>query len=245
MADTVNSKIVIITGGASGIGLAMTRHFASQGHQVFIFDVDAKSGAAVAAEVTTAHPSAAVTFKRCDVTSWEDLCAAFGEVYLTAGRIDIVMANAGTVGKGVSQLVDEDELVKPSTEVLDINILGTIYCEHSMLRFSGLVHQGLIQYSRSRKNSNALSAKERARPYNRLSGVDHMHQFDRGAVSSPIGSDIRCIQVRCRRLGTFDGEASRAVWGTNQLPGAVCDKYEIIVKKLILVTINPEIVQRC
>ena len=149
MADTVNSKIVIVTGGASGIRLAMTRHFASQGHQVFIFDVDAKSGAAVAAEVTTEHPSAAVTFKRCDVTSWKDLCAAFGEVYLTAGKINIVMANAGTLGKGVSQLMDEDELVKPSTEVLDVNLLGMIYCKYSLVRFSGLVHQGLIKYSKA------------------------------------------------------------------------------------------------
>lgn len=131
MAGTNNNKSVIVTGGASGIGLAIVRHFASQGHQVSIFDLDVESGAAVAAEVAAENPLATVTFKRCDVSSWEDLSAAFEEVHRAAGRVDIVMANAGIADRGPSPLwkVDEDELMRPSTEGLNVNLLGPIYCK--------------------------------------------------------------------------------------------------------------------
>lgn len=128
MTSTSNRKSAIVTGGASGIGLAMVRHFASQGYYVAIFDVNAEPGKAVAAEVATEYPQAIVTFSKCDVSSWEQLAAAFKEVYLGAGRIDAVMANAG-ISFLASMPNTTDEPSKPSTKILDINLVGVIYSE--------------------------------------------------------------------------------------------------------------------
>lgn len=131
MTSTSNSKSVIVTGGASGIGLAMTRHFASQGHRVAIFDVNAQSGETSASQVAAEYPQATITFKKCDVSSWEELSAAFKEIYLGAGRIDVVMANAGITGaSGIGHdMAAEDEPLKPSTRTLDVNLVSVIYCE--------------------------------------------------------------------------------------------------------------------
>ncbi|KAB5581022.1 15-hydroxyprostaglandin dehydrogenase [Coniochaeta sp. 2T2.1] len=122
-------KSVIVTGGGSGIGLAMSRHFASEGHNVAIFDVNAESGAKIASELSSKHPNATVTFRKSDVSSWDDLAAAFKEVYEQRGSIDIVMANAGVSEQGSSSAVDlsEAEPTKPRLKVFDVNLTGVVY----------------------------------------------------------------------------------------------------------------------
>lgn len=130
MASTQARKSVIVTGGASGIGLGMTRHFASQGHAVSILDINGNVGPRIAAELAAEHPQAAVSFKRVDVSSWEEQAAAFEEVYREHGRIDVVMANAGISEQGKSSIsaVEEDAPVKPDTKSIEVNLLGVIYC---------------------------------------------------------------------------------------------------------------------
>ncbi|UPK95468.1 hypothetical protein LCI18_006403 [Fusarium solani-melongenae] len=129
MASPAVQKSVVVTGGTSGIGLAMTRHFASQGHKVAVLDINDKTGPDVVAKVAGEYPQAAVSFRRSDVSSWEELAAAFQEIYREHGRIDIVMANAGVSEQGQSSIVrvEEDAPVKPNTKSVDVNLLGVIY----------------------------------------------------------------------------------------------------------------------
>ncbi|KAM7221555.1 15-hydroxyprostaglandin dehydrogenase [Rhypophila decipiens] len=134
------SKSIIITGGASGIGLAMARYLASQGkgHRICILDID-PLGEKIAAEIeaefsnTSLHHSVHVTFKRCDVSSWDDQARVFKEVFDEQGRVDIVMANAGVSEQGRSTMVDlsddddDGEPNKPRLKVLEVNLMGVIY----------------------------------------------------------------------------------------------------------------------
>ena len=127
-------KSVIVTGGASGIGLAMSRHFASQGQRVAILDVNAEAGPGVAAAVAAEYPAAAVSFRKCNVASWDEQAAAFKQTYDEhGGRIDIVMVNAGISEQGATTLVDlaEETPSPPMLRTLDVNLIGTIYCEPS------------------------------------------------------------------------------------------------------------------
>ena len=130
MASSQIQKSVIVTGGASGIGLAMTRHFASQGHKVAVLDINGATGPGIIAEVTAEYPQASVSFDKCDVSSWEEQAAVFKKVYGEHGRIDVVMANAGISEQGQSSIVrvEDDAPVKPDIKSIDVNFLGAIYC---------------------------------------------------------------------------------------------------------------------
>ncbi|KAI1493785.1 15-hydroxyprostaglandin dehydrogenase [Biscogniauxia mediterranea] len=122
-------KSIVVTGGASGLGLAMTTHFASQGHIVTILDVNTESGLVVVKDLSSQHPQATVAFKKADVSSWQDLAAVFKEIHQDVGKVDIVMANAGISEQGASSLVpvDETEPSQPRLKALDVNLTGTIY----------------------------------------------------------------------------------------------------------------------
>ncbi|KAI2470756.1 NAD(P)-binding protein [Annulohypoxylon bovei var. microspora] len=120
---------VVVTGGASGLGLSMVEYFASQGHAVTIFDVNTQAGHKVAADLASKHPEGKVYFKFCNITSWDSQATAFREVYEKVGHVDIVMANAGISEQGISSLTicDEDEPSQPRLRALDVNLTGTIY----------------------------------------------------------------------------------------------------------------------
>lgn len=73
---------VVISGGASGIGESMVRHFAAQGSRVGFVDIAAEEGEALAAELTGAGHS--VRFTRCDVTdisAYQAAIAGFAEAH--------------------------------------------------------------------------------------------------------------------------------------------------------------------
>lgn len=82
---------VVVTGGASGLGLAMARAFLAAGDRVAICDADADAVAA-AAEV------AGLRAARADVTEKREMAGFLGRIEADWGGADIVCANAGTGG---------------------------------------------------------------------------------------------------------------------------------------------------
>jgi NAD(P)-dependent dehydrogenase (short-subunit alcohol dehydrogenase family) len=130
VASAAKRLSVIVTGGASGIGLAITRHFASQGHQVAVLDVNSTTGPAIVAGVASEFPQASLSFKWCDVSSWEAQSIIFEQVYREhGGRIDVVMANAGISehSAGALDCVPRELALKPSMRMANINLDGAIY----------------------------------------------------------------------------------------------------------------------
>jgi NAD(P)-dependent dehydrogenase (short-subunit alcohol dehydrogenase family) len=126
-----SSRSVIVTGGCSGIGLAMARYFTSQGHRVTILDVvSEEKGQETAEALSTNQAQVKAFFRRCNVASWDEQAAAFKEVYERNGSIDIVMANAGISERGATSAINlkEDTPSKPRLEVLDVNLYGVVYC---------------------------------------------------------------------------------------------------------------------
>lgn len=125
------TRAAIVTGGASGIGLAMSQHFAAQGYNVAVFDVNVKMGNEVAANIASQNPHVKVVFRTCDVSSWQSQAERFKEVYDEFGSIDVVCANAGISEKGSSALasIEDGEAKEPDLKMMDVNLSGVIYCE--------------------------------------------------------------------------------------------------------------------
>ncbi|MGC1512419.1 MAG: 3-oxoacyl-ACP reductase FabG [Acidimicrobiales bacterium] len=114
-ASSEGSRVVLITGGNRGIGLACAQAFAALGDRVAVTyrskpptDEDASFTAASFMEV------------RCDVTSTEQVDAAFTEVEQHWGRVDVVVANAGITQDALTMRMSEDAF----TQVLDANLTG-------------------------------------------------------------------------------------------------------------------------
>ena len=90
-----NNKIVVVTGGASGLGYASARSFAREGATVAIFDVDKKTGPKAAAEIEREGGKA--IFLSCDLTDPDQVQAAYDEVIKRFSRVDVLHANAGII----------------------------------------------------------------------------------------------------------------------------------------------------
>jgi NAD(P)-dependent dehydrogenase (short-subunit alcohol dehydrogenase family) len=80
--------VVVITGGAKGIGRACAERFAAEGAYVAVLDVDMPAASALAA-------SLAGIAVYCDVSQATSVQAALQQVYERWGRIDVLVANAG------------------------------------------------------------------------------------------------------------------------------------------------------
>ncbi|HWT53424.1 MAG TPA: SDR family oxidoreductase [Rhodocyclaceae bacterium] len=90
MSKQLNGKIALVTGGTTGIGLATAQELVAQGAQVFITGRrQTELDAAVAAI------GAAATGIRADASVLSDLDAVYAQIAKTAGRLDILFANAG------------------------------------------------------------------------------------------------------------------------------------------------------
>ena len=85
----LSGKVAIVTGAASGIGLAIAQDLAAQGVRVTLSDVDVEHGSVVAAALEGAR------FQKADMTQPEDVRMLVDSTIQTEGRVDILINNAG------------------------------------------------------------------------------------------------------------------------------------------------------
>ncbi|VAW53816.1 Putative oxidoreductase [hydrothermal vent metagenome] len=98
-------QVVVVTGGASGIGLATAQAFKAQGAEVAIIDQDAEAADKAAGQLGGIGIG-------CDVTDRQQLRAAFDTVCQTYGGMDILISNAGAAWQGRIGDVDDETLRK-------------------------------------------------------------------------------------------------------------------------------------
>jgi NAD(P)-dependent dehydrogenase (short-subunit alcohol dehydrogenase family) len=118
---------VLVTGGASGLGLALVQRFAARGDQVLSCDLSHPSGADLSgAHVAGATPppdnSAPVTTRRLDVRSEEDWEAARAWVAAEWGGLDLLVNNAGVAGGGRVDVCSLEEW----QWIFDVNLFGLV-----------------------------------------------------------------------------------------------------------------------
>ena len=85
----IEGKVAVVTGAASGIGLAIARDFAKQGIHVTLSDIDVAGGQAAAAELPGAR------FQAADMTKSADIERLVADTIAAEGQVDILVNNAG------------------------------------------------------------------------------------------------------------------------------------------------------
>ena len=121
----LKNKVAVITGGASGIGVAGTRIFAEEGASVIMLDVNEAAGAAVEAELRAQGKD--VTFIKTDISSIDEVEAAMAKVDEMYGKLDILYNNA-SVFLGGRDTVIADLPADIWTKTLAINLNGMYHC---------------------------------------------------------------------------------------------------------------------
>ena len=116
-ADANALRVALVTGGASGIGLAVTRRFVRDGIMVVVGDVNDEALDSVRQVLGDA-----VRTLRCDVSKESEVEALCSAAIDEFGRLDIAFANAGTGSS--APIVDMD--VAEWTRVLEVNLLGSL-----------------------------------------------------------------------------------------------------------------------
>jgi NAD(P)-dependent dehydrogenase (short-subunit alcohol dehydrogenase family) len=108
-------KVIVVTGGAKGIGRSCVEIFAARGGQVVFSDIDEASGAALADRLGND-----VAFLRGDVRRLADMEAMARLAETRFGGLDIIVNNAAVALNGVIDEIDEERW----TTVIDTNLTG-------------------------------------------------------------------------------------------------------------------------
>ncbi len=114
-------KVAFVTGGAGGIGSETCRRFASEGGHIVIADLNLEGAEKVAADINETYGAGRAIAVKMDVTSEEQVQAAFEKSALTFGGVDIIVNNAGLA---TGNPFDETTLKEWN---LNMNVLGTGY----------------------------------------------------------------------------------------------------------------------
>ncbi len=214
------TKIALITGGGSGIGLSAAKALAAGGFTVIITGRHlAKLEQAVAQ-----FPSGQAVARQLDVTSPESVEALFAEIKTTFGRLDLLFNNAGTNVKDVpiEQLAVEDWLT-----VINTNLTGVFLCTRAAVGLmkqqtpmgGRIINNGSISAQSPRPNSAPYTASKHA-----ITGLTKSTSLDGRAFN------ITCGQIDIGNAATEMG--NKALSGRMQANGEIAEEPVIPVERI-------------
>ncbi|RAL96892.1 SDR family oxidoreductase [Agrobacterium sp. MS2] len=186
-------KIIVVTGGGSGIGAASVQRFHHEGATVVIADRSQERGEAFAAKLgdNRAH------YRQVDVTRWPDMSRLMQEVVASHGRLDILVNNAG-IG---SLATTADIAIEEWQRVIDVDLNGVFYGCRAALPIMRAQGAGSIVNTAS---ASGLAADYGFAAYNAAKGA--VVNFTRAAAVDHARDGVR-VNGRCHvdRGLTVDG----------------------------------------
>ncbi|PHX73894.1 MAG: 3-oxoacyl-ACP reductase [Chitinophagaceae bacterium] len=124
--SSMKDQVAVITGAASGLGLAISKKLASEGVKLALLDIADKIP-------TEFEHNSSVKYYKSDVTKEEDVKNIIQAIHTDFGRIDILVNSAGITGKTntKSHLTETDNLSK----VFEINFMGSYFTSKYVLPY--------------------------------------------------------------------------------------------------------------
>jgi L-rhamnose 1-dehydrogenase len=132
---TSEQQVVIVTGGAQGIGLGIAHCFAEKGASLVIADTNLEQAVASAWQLEEAGASGSLGVA-CDVTQRPQIDAMIADAVARFGRVDVLVNNAGICPfQDIMQMAPETW-----QRTIDINLTGAFHCTQLVAR--QLIEQG-------------------------------------------------------------------------------------------------------
>jgi NAD(P)-dependent dehydrogenase (short-subunit alcohol dehydrogenase family) len=130
----MSNKVMIVSGGASGLGLAAGMKFAKNGYNIVIIDIDKEKGKKAEQQIRGAGTDA--VFCYCDISNDKQVNEAAKVTQEKFGRADVLINNAGLEVRGsILQCTEEDWM-----RLYDINLKGIYYMSKAFVPF--MIKQG-------------------------------------------------------------------------------------------------------
>ncbi len=133
-------KVVVITGGASGIGKQCAIEFAGEGAQVALADINEVAGVDTCELLK--HEGCEADFYQLDVSDYAHVKGVFRRIVDDYGKIDIAVNNAGIGGKSPARTAEHT--MEDWEQVIAVNQNGVFYCMKEELKVMELRKQGAI-----------------------------------------------------------------------------------------------------
>jgi NAD(P)-dependent dehydrogenase (short-subunit alcohol dehydrogenase family) len=176
----LDGKLAVVTGGASGIGRAVARRFASSGACVCVLDIDENAAATVASEIVARGGDAKAY--ACDVTQQESVRVAFHKVF-QEGRVQILVNNAGISHVGNLEGTTEPDFDK----IFCVNVKGIYNCMQASVPHMKANGGGIILNMASIAGTSGLSDR-------------FAYSMSKGAVVAmtySVAKDYLAQNIRC------------------------------------------------
>lgn len=115
-------KVILITGGAAGIGKSTAKAFADLGGAIVIWDLNVEAGKEFLSELK--EDDVPSLFRKVDVTNFEEVGEGIQEIIDNYGKIDVLINNAGITMDKTLKKMDPETWQK----VIDVNLTGVFNC---------------------------------------------------------------------------------------------------------------------
>ena len=140
----MRNKVVVVTGGAAGIGKATAIRFAEAGAKVVVCDVNQELGEAVARSLGNDS-----SFYKINVANRAEVGAFADQIAARYGRIDVLVNNAGITRDAQFIKIQDGQVVKQMSEsdfdlVISINLKGVFNCTQAVAPHMIKQHGGVV-----------------------------------------------------------------------------------------------------
>lgn len=185
MTGGLENKVAVVTGGAQGLGEAISLRLATEGCDLVIGDVNEAGAAEVAAAIGAATARRVIGAK-ADVTQEAEVEALFDLTMRTHGRVDVVVANAGILIAEPIETADAEKWLA----VMKVNLFGYFLTTKYACRIMKRQRSGSI-VNISSKSGKKGSAANSAYTASKFGGVGH---------TQSVALEMAPYNVRCNAV---------------------------------------------
>ena len=216
----LRDRVVIVTGGAQGIGEACARRFAREGARVVVADVQDARGQALAAEL-------GASYLHCDVGDKAQVDALVAQVMRAHGRIDVLVNNAG-----IFKAADFLDVTEADFDaVLRVNLKGAFLVGQAVAREMARAGRGSIV---NMSSVNSVLAIPSIASYNvRTGGINQLTRAmalalaDKGVRVNAVGPGTIATELAAQAVLTSEDARNKIMMRTPMKrlgePGEIAD----------------------